>query len=261
MSTDRIQRYIERACFGLEDATLPSEGIDPEDLAALDPKRLRLYRKLVRHNVVSVIEMMLPATTKRLDAVRYGEMTRTIDAFMHDAGPKTPHLRDVPSEFLAFAAPRWRADARLPRWIADHAELELLDFTIGVAPRPGEPPPLVDVDAERPLVFQPPIALVRLQFAVNGLAEDAEPEERPVAILVYRDADHASRFLELTPLAAAILERLIAGAALGEAMTSASRDLGYAMDESVLSGAARLLADLGERGVLLGAKVAQSKSA
>lgn len=255
MSTERIQRLIARACFGAEGAPLPEEGIDAEDLAALDPRRLRLYRRLVRHNVVNVIELMLPATKRRLDAVAAGAVFEaTIDAFMHEVGPKTPHLRDVPSEFLAFAAPRWKADARLPRWIADHAALELYDFTIGVAPRPPAPPELVDVDAEKPLVFQPPYALVRLDWAVNGIEENAEPEERPVAVLVYRDAAHASRFLELTPLAAAILERLFAGAALGEAMTSACAALGHALDENVLNGAARLLADLGERGVLLGAR-------
>lgn len=251
MSTEKIQQLIARACFGPEGAALPEDGIDPEDLAALDPKRLRLYRRLVRHNVVNVIGLMLPATKKRMDAAVFDA---TVDAFMAEVGPRTSHLRDVPSEFVAFAAPRWRADARLPRWIADHAELELHDFTIGVAPRAGEPPPLVDVDAEKPLVFKPPHALVRLSFAVNGLAEDAEPEERPVVILVYRDEQHGSRFLELTPLAGAILERLFAGKPLGEAMTSACAALGFALDENVLGGAARLLADLGERGVLLGAR-------
>ncbi|MBX3227001.1 MAG: putative DNA-binding domain-containing protein [Labilithrix sp.] len=253
MSTEKIQRLIARACLGREGAELSFEGIAREDAAALTPSRLRLYRRLVRHNVTSVIGAMLARTKARLEVHAPGELGRSVDAFLDEVGPRTPHLRDVPSEFLAFAAPRWRADTRLPRWLADHAELELLDFTIGVAPRAKAPEGLLDVTADRPLVFAEPLALTRLAWAVNALANDAaaEPEERPVHILVYRDAVHVARFLELTPLAAAILERLVAGEPLGPAVAAAA---GSALDADVLAGAARLLADLGERGVLLGAR-------
>lgn len=253
MNPAELQRLMARACFG---KTPPSEA---ELLAAaLPPKRVAIYRRLLRHNVFGVIETMLAKTKERLDARAPGEMDRAVDAFLDEVGPRTPHLRDVPSEFLAFAAPRWRAAAQrrasgIPPWIADHAELELLDFTISVAPRPLSPPPLAEVTADRALVFAEPKALIFLGWAINAMDDEsllAEPEERPVAILVYRDPEHRSRFLELTPLAAAILERLFAGETLGQAMTSARA----ALDPETLAGTARLLADLGERGVLLGAR-------
>jgi hypothetical protein len=61
------------------------------------------------------------------------------------------------------------------------------------------------------------------------------------------------RYLELSALAAAILERLHAGRqTLRQAVTSACAAEGVAPDETVLSGAARVLADLAERGALLG---------
>ena len=44
-----------------------------------------------------------------------------------------------------------------------------------------------------------------------------------------------------------------AGEALGNAMVAACEAKAHPLDDSVLAGAARLLADLGERGVLLGA--------
>src|SRR5262249_15268470 len=119
------------------------------------------------------------------------------------------------------------------------------------------PPPLADITAERPLVFAEPKRLVALAWAVHLLDKGdlrAEPDERPVTILAYRDAEHRSRFLELTPLAAAILERLFAGEPLGEAIVTACGASGHPLDDSVLAGAARLLADLGERGVLVGAR-------
>ena len=269
-ATERLQAMMAKACFGKDagaafDADLAgflaSHGIAQEDADALlaSPRRLGLYRRLVRHNVTGVIETMLEHTRARHEKVLPGELDRAVSAFLDEVGPRTPHMRDVPAEFLAYAAPRWRADARLPRWITDYAELELLDFTIAVAPRPLPPPPLAEVAIDRPLVFGESKRLIHLGWAVNQVPRDdldAEPAERPVSILVYRDPEHRTRFLELTPLAAAILERLFAGDALGAAMVAACEAKAHPLDDSVLAGAARLLADLGERGVLLGAREA-----
>jgi hypothetical protein len=259
MSSERLQHAFKRACFGIEPkfdddlrAFLASSGVAKEDVDAIlaAPRRLGLYRKLIRHNIVGVIEAMLPKTQQRMNAAVPGSFESSIDAFLEHEGPRTAHLRDVPSEFLAFAAPRWKKDDRLPRWLPDHAELELVDFVIGVAPRPAPPPPLADVSADLPLVFADPHALLRLGWSVH---EDAIAP-RDVTILVYRDGEHRTRFLELTHLAGLILERLLAGDALGPAMVSACQTMGCALDQAVLEGAARLLADLGDRGVLLGAK-------
>jgi hypothetical protein len=268
MSVARLHALFAHACFGLDaDAAfgadlagyLASQGVDAEDREALlaGPRRLWLYRRLLRNNVVHVVEAMLERTKARVEAAAPGAFGRTIDAWLAEVGPRTPHLRDVPSELLAWAAPRWAADARLPPWIVDYAELELADFTVGVAARPAPPPPLAEVAADRPLVFGDPRRLVRLGWAVHEVpAGDvrAAPDKRDVAILVYRDGEHRTRFLELTPLAAAILEELFAGRPLAEAVGQACHASGALLDEAVLGGAAKLLADLGERGVLLGAR-------
>lgn len=261
MSSERLQHAFKRACFSTAPkfehdlrGFLAASGVAKDDVEAIlaAPRRLGLYRKLIRHNILNVIEVMLPRTRARMEAAVPGAFESSVDAFLEHEGPRTAHLRDVPSEFLAFAAPRWQKDERLPRWLTDYAELELVDFVIGVAPRPAPPPPLADVSADLPLVFADPKKLVRLSWAVHE--ETEEPTRRDVTILVYRDAEHRTRFLELTRLAGLILERLLAGDALGAAMVSACQTMGCALDQGVLEGAARLLADLGERGVLLGAK-------
>jgi hypothetical protein len=98
---------------------------------------------------------------------------------------------------------------------------------------------------------------MRYDFAVHRLVDSTddrtEPAQEATAILVYRNPEHEVRYLELTPLAADILERLLGGESLGSAVTLACRHAGVALDASVLEGTARLLADLGERGALLGA--------
>jgi len=265
----RLHALLADACFGGASAEaglsgdlakyLARHGVAQEDADAIlaSPRRLGLYRQLVRHNVVNVIGVMLERTEARLEARAPGTFRASVDAFLAAEGPKTPHLRDVPGEFLAWAAPRWRGDERVPAWVADYAELELVEFTIGVAPRPAPPPPLAEVAPDRPLVFADPRRLVRLAWAVHEVAGSdvhAEPEARPAYLLVYRDADHRTRLLDLTEGAAAILERLFAGLPLAQAMVEACAASGLPLDQAVLGGAARLLADLGERGVLLGAR-------
>jgi hypothetical protein len=267
-SNAKLQAMIARACFGKERpfdddvrAFLAAHEIAPDDAEALatGPRRLGLYRRIVRRNVFDVIETMLARTRARLERIAPGAFDEAVAAFLDEVGPRTPHLRDVPAELVAWVAPRWRSSTpSVPPWLADYAELELADFMIAIAPRPAPPPPLDEVAPDRALVFADPRAFVRLRWAVQALADDAEPEERPVTLLVYRDAEHQARFLELTPLAASILERLFDGRPLAAAMVEACASAGAALDHDVLDGAARLLADLGERGVLLGARASSN---
>ncbi len=265
---ERLHALYADACFGDSEAALAGDlakylarhGVSKEDADALlaAPRRLGLYRQMLRHNVTNVIGTMLEHTKARLEHRVPGAFGKGISDWLAAEGPKTAHLRDVPREFLAWIAPRWRNDERLPPWLVDYAEYELVDFTIGVAPRPAAPPPeLLDVAPDRPLVFADPRALVKLEHAVHLVdASDlaATPDARAVHLLVYRDAEHRTRFLDLTPAAAAILERLFAGRPLANAMVEACQAAGLGLDDTVLAGAARLLADLGERGVLLGAR-------
>ncbi len=266
-NVERLHAMLSDACFGASGDALANDlaqylahyEIDEDDREALlaGPRRLGLYRQLVRHNVIDVIGVMLERTKARIETRAPGSFGRAVDGFLAEQGPKTPHLRDVPGEFLAWAAPKWRADASLPTWLVDYAELELVEFTIGVAPRPAPEGELLDVTADRVLVFAHPRRLVSFAFAVHEIATDdvaGGPAARPVELLVYRDGEHRVRFLELSPLAAAILARLFDGLSLKDAMIDACRADAHVLDDSVLAGAAQLLADLGERGVLLGAR-------
>lgn len=239
---------------------LERRGLAPEDVDAIvaSPPRLALYRRLVRNNIVDVVDRMMPRTRARMNAARAGAFDASLDAFLEEVGPRTHYLRDVPRELLAWAAPRWRADATLPPYFADLADHEIVAFSIGAAPVARTAPDVVDVAVDRALVFTEAKRLARYAFAVHELpADDADrsaPAARDVTLLAYRDAEHVVRFLDLTPLASAILAHLFDGDALGAAIGAACAELGAAPTEAVLADTARLLADLGERGVLLGAR-------
>jgi hypothetical protein len=179
------------------------------------------------------------------------------DRFLAERGPRTHYLRDVTRELLDFCEPLWTDDARVPAYMMDLARHENVQIEVGAMqtrPQGTEPG---ELDLERPVRFVEATRLMRYGFAVHRLTESLDdrsgPAEEPTALLVYRNPEHEVRYLELTPLAAAILTRLLRGEPLGGAVTGACRDGGATLDASVLEGTARLLADLGERGALLGA--------
>jgi hypothetical protein len=264
MSEDRVQRMIADACFAVgaeRDFTrdlrayLVRHGLPEADVEAIcaAPPRLALYRRLVRNNLFGVTERMMPRTRARLGPL----FDAAFDAFLEARGPRTHYLRDVPAEFLTWATSRWRDDPAVPPYAADLAAHELVEFQVCATPT-SPPPPLADVALDRTLVFSDAQRLMRYAHAVHllpaALDDRTAPDAREVTLLVYRDAEHAARYLELSPLAAAIVERLSSGEPLGEAIARACATSGHALSDAILADTARLLADLGDRGVLLGAR-------
>jgi hypothetical protein len=262
-----VQAALERAMSELVFGAGP-----PADAAALDAyvaglgldaarrarfrvelERLLVYRSLVRSRLREAIELATPRTLARLGPLFEAYFGR----FLAERGPRTHYLRDVTAEWLEFCAPLWQADARVPRYLLDLAWHEALEFIVAAGadaePRDGTG----TLELERGLRFIEAARVVRYAFAVHELpdelADRSEPRAAPTALFVYRSPEHEVRYLELSPLAAAILEALLGGATLGDAVTRGAALTGVPLDESVLTGTARLLADLADRGALLGA--------
>jgi hypothetical protein len=262
--TRELERAIADACLGAASGEalardlrgfLEGHGVAPEDVEAAlaSPPRLALYRSLVRNGLTGVVARMLPRTRARMNAACGGRFDDDVARFLDEVGPRTHYLRDVPAELLGWADPRWRADSSVPAYLPDLAAHELTAFAVAASsdPRRGTPPR--DAALDRPLAFDESARLARYGYAVHELAEDGgDPPRRDVQLLAYRDAEHAVRWLELTPLAATLVRRLMAGEPLGAAVAAACADHGTS-PASVSADVARLLADLGDRGVILGA--------
>jgi hypothetical protein len=267
-----LARALAEACFG-EDAGealardprafLEKHGVAPEDVdaALASAPRLAVYRSLVRNGLSGVVLRALPRTRARMNALCAERFDRDFARFVAEVGPRTHYLRDVPHELVAWAAPAWRGDAAVPSYLPELAEHELAGFVIAAADAPrADPAALAEVTLDRAIAFAEPIRLLRYAWAVHELPDDEEarepPARRDVHLLAYRDAEHRVRWLELTPLAARILGRLETGEALGAAIAGASNELGTNVPSDAV---ARLLADLGQRGVILGARAAATR--
>ncbi|MFO0763077.1 MAG: putative DNA-binding domain-containing protein [Byssovorax sp.] len=245
---------VDRAAFLAEGGAAPA---DRAHLAAAPDRRLLLYRKLVRGGLTRAIAIELPRT-----AARMGERFEAwIERFIEEEGPRSHYLRDVAFELLAWAAPRWADDPSVPGYLGDLARHELSGFDVAAAPEDPRGPSGEDLDLDRAVRFDRAARLHRYDHAVHLLLADLdardEPPREPTALLAYRDAEHEVRYLALTPLAAAIVERLLGGATLRDGVMGGAAALGQPLDGAVLAGTAALLDDLRQRGVVLGGEPRQ----
>ncbi len=233
-------------------------GLDPRDAEALvaqDARKIHVYRKLVRSTFIESMRHEIP-----LAAARLGELyPEYVHAFCSAELPRSPILRDAAYEFAGWALPRWRSDPRVPPWLGDLARFELLDFDVHCAEGHGCEPVSAELPADGPVLFDGSCRLGRFDFAVHELPEDpedrSEPRREPTGLFLYRDDGNMVRRLTLTPLATRILELLlIDGIPLAAAVRGGCEREGRGVDPGVIEGIAQVLADLGDRGALLGAK-------
>ncbi|MET0793988.1 MAG: putative DNA-binding domain-containing protein [Polyangiaceae bacterium] len=236
-------------------AWLARHQVEGEDAQALsrDFPRLLVYRKLVRGNLQGALRATIPRTLARLGA----RFALDFDAFLLARPPVSHVLRDVTPSFLDFALPRWASDPSVPAYLADLARHEAVQIEVAsllALPKSHVP---AELSLERGVAFIDAVRLLHYTFAVHRLPEDEEsrqlPEAAEIDLLVYRSPEHEVRYLELGPFAAALLAGLLERRlSLATALQGAAASVALPLDDELLSRAVRLLADLAERGALLG---------
>lgn len=210
---------------------------------------MAIYRRLVRTNVAGVVFKLLPLTRARMNAAHADAFDSMLVDFLDAHGPSTHHLRDVSTELVTFALPRWRESGVDPS-LLDLARYEAILFEVEAAPA-DVPQALGELGLERALVFTASLRLARFDHAVHEVSADASDltplSRRAVSLLLWRDTEHEVNELELEAPFDRLVAALLAGAPLGEAVVQAGSG-----DVETL---AAFMGDLGERGAVLGARV------
>ncbi len=235
-------------------AVLARLGAGPQATAELErfgASRVLVYRQLVRNGIRTAVRGFLRRTAARLG----DELDRWYDRWLAERGPRSRYLRDMPLEFFHWARPLWEHDESVPAYMVELARHELLDYEVAAsASAPVDTEAAVDLAS--PLLFDGSVRLVRYAHAIHELSADpadrSEPEARPTILLAYRDTEHDVRYLSLSALADEVLTRLLEGATLGDAVTEGAKAAGEPLDGDVLGRISALLADLHERGAMLG---------
>lgn len=263
MSDDALIRAFSASLFELDAPAEVAADVGnffvrrgvPADVAAALPEsaaaRLAIYRQMVHGRLVKAIAEYLPKTAARLGRAR---LKAEVARFIAEVSPTTPYFRAVSGEFVQWARHRWPDDPTLPPYLLALAEHEWAEAALADLPAGGETASGEPIALDRPVQLDGTTTLRRYAWAVHRAGEIGELEAEPTALLLYRDrSEHRVRMLELTPRAAAVVARLLAGETLQAALTGACAALQLALDDEFLAAMASFFADLAERGVLLGA--------
>ena len=196
------------------DAFLERHGLDAGERAEFTAQfeRWLVYRGLVRNTLRNAVTLAIPRTMTRLGPL----FDEYFERFLAERGPRTHYLRDVTTELLDFVAPLWDDDARVPPWSHDLARHEALEIVVASLGEPVVPHALGPLDAERGLTLHRSRARRSLRVRRASLERGRKRSERPrggvaTALFAYRDPEHDVRYLELSPLAALLVERLFGG--------------------------------------------------
>lgn len=237
---------------------LRERGIEGEDarlLLDVGIQRLIAYHEMVHSRLFKTIKAFMGGAATRMGDAR---LRADVRRWMVALGPRSQMLRDVPHEFLEWAQPQWADDASLPPWLSELAAHQVLIRTLRNTPVQVAPASENKIDLERPVRCNATARVLRYRYAVHRLPrklpEDIEPEllEAGHAVVAFRNAEHKPRFIDIKARSAVMLERLLAGQTLREALFGACEAMGETLDDQILSVTAVTLADLCERHVLLG---------
>ncbi|HEY0462705.1 MAG TPA: putative DNA-binding domain-containing protein [Polyangiaceae bacterium] len=236
-------------------AWLARHRVAERDARALtrDFSRLLVYRKLVRGTLREALRATMPRTLARLDS-RFDDY---FEEFLRVSPPVTRYLRDLTAQFLRLASERWPNDPSVPPYLFDLARHEALQVEVAsLVALPKQHVP-AELSLDRGVEFIDAVRLVHYDWAVHRLPEDEasrlEPEQSAVSLLVYRSPEHEVRYLELGPFAQALLSNLLSERlSLQLSLTHAAERVGLPLHDELLTRAAKLLAELAERGALLG---------
>lgn len=230
--------------------------VDAQAVAEAGVQRVAIYRQLLQRTHRRAIELQIPRSIARLENLWDEYLLK----FLCERGSHSHYLRDVTGEFIDWAEATLKRDLRAPRYLHDLMRHEALRVEIGALPAASTTGADGELQLDCGVRFSAASRVVRYRFAVHRLPENVDDRTEPArshsALFVYRSAEHDVRYLQLSPLAAAIVQRLHEQQLpLGTAIREACDALGQGVDDTVLAGVASVLADLAERGALLGPAV------
>lgn len=176
-------------------------------LAQVDPRRLAVYRELVRANIDGLLQRNFPVL-RRIASVEQWE--HWVRAFLLEHEARSPYFLEIGREFVDWLQQR-QASPDDPPFLAELAHYEWVELALAVDPA-ELPPAVIPIQPLAAGLALSPLAWpLEYRWPVHQIGPGTHPASlpaEPTRLLAYRDRSGDVRFMALTSATAALLTLL-----------------------------------------------------
>lgn len=218
--------------------------------AGTPQRRVAVYAELVFNNLCGFLDSCFPVCREILGEARWRRLCRT---FQRDWPMHTPWFREIPREFVCYVS---EADISqpLPRWFSELAHYEWAELAVDI------------LDVARPeaefagnlldgiVVLNPALMNLAYDWPVQLIGPAFRPrKQQRTHMVVYRDADDAVRFSEVTPPTARLIDLFATEPLTGrQAILRLADEIGHPNPQQLLAFGIGQLDALRQQGIILG---------
>ena len=234
---------------------------DPERApapAGIEDRRMKIYRDLFFNNIQSLLAGNFPVLRELYGADGWRTLVRDFYA-KHRC--RTPLFPEIAREFLQYLQDEREDRPDDPPFLLELAHYEWVELALELDERSVDSvasDPDGDLLDGRP-VLNPLTRLLAYRYPVHRIRNDFRPVEAPpqsTHLLVYRNRDDDVKFMQLNAVTQRLLERLDRDddASGREVLVEIASEIGHPDAQRLVAAGADLLADLEQRGVVLGTR-------
>lgn len=247
---ERLRTLQERFAAHLRD---PAANPAPDDV---EDRRMAIYRRLFFNNVSNLVARSFPVLRRLHDDDAWRALIR--DFYAHHVS-RTPLFPELPREFLRYLQdergerpedPPYMAELAHWEWVELALDLDERDLDAIPADRDGDL--LAGAPVLSPLAW--PLAFRWPVHRIGPRNRPAEPPQTPTHLLVYRNREHAVKFIQLNGVSARVITLLQEGGGRSgrEVLQAVADELAHPRPERLAASGAKLLRDLAQRDIILG---------
>lgn len=233
---------------------------DPEHNAApaaIEDRRMAIYRELFFNNLYSLLRSTFPVLNKIYGKEGWQRLTR---AFMVRHQAKSPYFLEIPQEFIDFLQNDYELQDDDPPFLIELAHYEWAELALSVSN--DENP--ADIDPDGDLLTGVPVKSVlawslAYHYPVHRISESFQPTEEgePTFLVVFRQPDDELNFMELNTVTAGLLAKIEnneSNASGSELITHLGEEIGWPDPEGFLLHGSAALNEMRVKHILLGTK-------
>jgi uncharacterized protein len=215
--------------------------------AQVDDARMAVYRDIVFNNILNSVSTCFPVCVQVLSERDWEKLVRQFFA-KHQAA--TPIFREIPQQFLQFL----NTVKDLPIYFEQLAHYEWVE--LAVASQQTEAIKLSKIPDylnEKP-ILAPAHKLLEYDYAVHKISKRNQPKTTAKThLLVFRNAEHQVKFIELNPMTFQLLSLIQNNALTGkQALMRLAECMHHPSVDAIVAFGAEILTDLANQQAIIG---------